>query len=210
MIRNAAGSSKAMGRHEEVLMKRLGAHYSALGYEVYTHVRLNIAWSNGLSDVDVLLYKDGQLTIVEIKSKHDKFDALNDQFKRMSDYVDFFYLATEKNIPDSTPPEMGLIFIDDQVTEVKPASKLMNKPRKSSLYALKKICLMNMLNGGHKNLLKSEIVDTILTHMDAQIIKSMIKDVAVCNNDIHINCPLFYYISAKQTKAAIQLERFLD
>jgi len=141
---NLNNSSKLLGIYEKKLIKKLTLFFKNQGYEIYPHVRLNIAWSNGLSDVDILLYKEGVVIVIEVKSKQDKLETLYDQFLRMSDYADYYYLATDKKIDVLNIKEIGIIHIGKEINIIKNAEKIIKPPKKSSLLALKKLCLMKM------------------------------------------------------------------
>lgn len=205
---NLHNSSKVLGKYEKELIKKLVYYFNEKGYETYPHVRLNIAWSNGLSDVDILLYKEGIIVAIEVKSKKDKLDALYNQFFRISDYVDYFYLATNKKINVLNSKEIGIINIGKKIKIIKDAEKLIKPPKKSSLFALKKICLMKMSGIKDDKKLKSRIIDIIINNMDERLIKSIIKEIALCTNSNHFDCPILKYIPAFESSQKIQLDNF--
>ena len=61
-------SPKKVGIHETRIIEQLTQYFGEKGYTVVSHVQLNISYGSILSELDMLLEKNGLLTYVEVKS----------------------------------------------------------------------------------------------------------------------------------------------
>ena len=111
-----------------------------------THSRLNIAWGPIISDIDILLVKNGLLTCVEVKSCKDKISRAPDQINQIRDFVDYAYVATEKKVKNWKTENVGLILVNGEKIKIeKRARKFTKKPQFLSVLCLKKNCIARML-----------------------------------------------------------------
>lgn len=88
-------SSKREGAYEARIIRRLVPFFENMGFEAVPHARLNIAWGNIISDIDLLLIKDGTLGAVEVKSSRDNMRRAGRQIDGLRDFVGFVYVATD-------------------------------------------------------------------------------------------------------------------
>ena len=106
-VKGIASSTKRMGKYEKNLIDKLTVYFNENGYNVFPHSSLNIAWGSILSDIDLLLIKNNYLIYVEVKSKRDKILKGMEQIGRKKDYIDYAYIATNKNINNWTDTKIG-------------------------------------------------------------------------------------------------------
>lgn len=102
-------SAKREGRHEARIIGRLVPFFEAAGYDAVPHARFNIAWGSILSDVDLLLVGRAQagtaggggvaarqaVAAVEVKSSRDDLRRAPAQVRRLLEYADYAYVATD-------------------------------------------------------------------------------------------------------------------
>jgi len=190
-------STKFIGKYEAPLISRLCKHFESLGFKAFPHVRLNIAWSSSLSDVDTLLIQDNLVTVVEVKSHRDKLARAEKQLEAISDYVDYSYVATDRLPRYWKSSRLGLLFIEDDVRVVKRASKIIGEPKLDSLIALPKKCLLQFLGQPHQErLLKYEIALRIRNLFDDESIRQCLKEIVLCQGCNHMECPILCLVSS--------------
>ncbi len=88
-------STKRIGKYETIIINNLQKYFSKLGYHAIPHARFDIAWGSILSDLDLLLVKDDQLILVEVKSSKDNLARARKQIEATEDFVDRVYIATD-------------------------------------------------------------------------------------------------------------------
>lgn len=100
-------SAKREGRHEARIIGRLVPFFEAAGYDAVPHARFNIAWGSILSDVDLLLVGRAPagaaaggggrqaVAAVEVKSSRDDLRRAQSQVRRLLEYADYAYVATD-------------------------------------------------------------------------------------------------------------------
>lgn len=112
-------SDKVLGKYEAPLMALLKTHFEEEGYEVYLHSSLNLPWHGALCDLDVLALRDGLITVIEVKSRHDNVKRAYVQLSKYRKYADYVYLAVEK-LPDLSGwgSDFGVILIQWGVVKV--------------------------------------------------------------------------------------------
>lgn len=185
-------STKSIGEYEEPIISRLCSHFESLGFKAFPHVRLNIAWGPSLSDVDTLLIQDNIVVAIEVKSSHDKLSRAQHQLESLSDYVDYSYVATDKLPRVWNSRKTGLLFVSqDEVSIVKRATQLMDKPKLDSFTALPKKCLLRF--SGEKRqekLVKHEIAHKIHHLYRNESIRDCLKEIAFCQNCTDTACPI--------------------
>lgn len=189
---NIYRSTKRIGKYEEQIIGILIDYFKLKGYQVIPHSSLNIAYGSILSDVDLLLIKNGNLTYVEVKSSRDHLARARQQIERVTDYIDYAYVATDKRIKDWNLPNVGLIYaINGKVTIAKRSKKLVNPPKFYSIATLKKKCLARFcdLKGNYiKSINKYELAENVYSKGTCP--KSILKEIVTCGDLCASNCPI--------------------
>lgn len=190
-------STKRIGRFEQPLIARVTEHFEGHGYKAFPHVRFNIAWSSSLSDIDVLLFRDDLITVVEVKSKRDKISRAWDQINAISDYIDYAYVATERLPKSWESDRVGLLFVNEsEVKELESAKRITGKPRTDSLFALPKKCLLQFLGESfQKNFLKAQIVSQVENHCSEELLRRCLKEIVLCHRCNEDSCPVLALVS---------------
>jgi hypothetical protein len=181
-----------MGQYERPLIALLANHFKSGGYRVFSHVRLNVALSPIVSDIDLLLLKNGELTLIEVKSSHDKFSRASSQIQGVSEFVDYAYVATDR-LPtmDWTDTHIGLILANgDEVLQLVRAKKFRGEPSRNGLFQLQKKCLCRMAGVKDAGITKFEIVDSVHANWDAPLLRECVKCVVVCGGQCETDCPI--------------------
>jgi len=184
-------SAKAIGKYEAPLINRICSYFASDGFRVFPHIRLNVAWSASLSDVDALLIKNETIVAIEVKSSQDKFSRAHYQLKAIADYVDYAYVATDRLPRNLFEGSIGLLQIaGDTVKIIKLAEPLEGKPTVQSLMALPRKCLLNVLDiYGQKGLLKYELAHMMRDSFDDGFLRLCAKEVAFCQECTLTRCP---------------------
>jgi hypothetical protein len=192
MAQNIAKSTKRIGRYEEKIIQTLTKYFRINGYEVIPHSSLNIAWGSIVSDVDLLLLKDNILTYVEVKSSKDNLARAKQQIDRMMDYIDYAYVATDKQVKNWNMPNVGLIYVQEEtVVIVKKAKKFSNKPKFYSIVALKKKCLAMFFGNNNRYIMlvnKYELAQHVYTKRKCT--RACLKEIVTCGELCDANCPI--------------------
>jgi hypothetical protein len=192
-------SSKDMGKYEEPLLRAVERFFVKRGYFVSSHVRLNVAWSNVISDIDVIAKSADECIIIEVKSDHDQFYRAFDQLQKLRGFADRLYIATNRPL-DSIKEEkwldksVGLIHIDDDQTVqiVKPAPKVPCYSLDGTLSQLKKKCLVQLatLLGVRTRTSKSEIEKKLTGNFSSSDLKVVTKYIVMCEHGCTESCIL--------------------
>ena len=191
---NVLKSSKREGRHESVIIKKLAMFFENLGYQTVPHARFNIAWGNILSDVDLLLLRDGEIIAVEVKSSKDNLKRARKQIENIKDYVDYAYVATNYVPRKFSVRSAGLIYVNGRVVILKRPKPLSDSPRLYSLDSLPKKCLCRWAkaeNQRHSNKTKTELASHILSKSDG--LKTKVKEIVTCGLNCDHGCPIWSF-----------------
>ena len=195
---NINGSTKRLGRHEAKIIESLTQYFRIRGYEAIPHVRLNIAWGNILSEMDVLLLKSGVLTYVEVKSHRDRLSKALRQIDRLKDYVDYACVATNRLVTNWSIPDVGLISVnDDVVTLVRKPRQFRNAPSFSSVISLKKKCLARFLGNGHAcrtYVNKYDLARYVYIVRKRECTRECLKEIVTCGNTCDTTCPIASFV----------------
>jgi hypothetical protein len=193
---NVALSKKKAGRYEEIVIQKLIPYFIGKGYEVVPHSRLNIAWGPIISDIDVLLIKDGLLTCVEVKSCKDKISRAPEQINQIKDFVDYAYVATEKAVQNWSTENVGLILVNGNTIKVmKKARKFSKKPTFLSILCLKKSCLNRMLTSDFTNFQhidKFDLAKKVYSKRGSKCTRKYIREIVTCGENCSV-CPIDDY-----------------
>jgi hypothetical protein len=169
-------------------------YFQHIGYVAVPHSRLNIAWGSILSDIDLLLLKDGMLIYVEVKSSQDNIMRAERQTERVMDYVDYAYVATDRKVRNWAIPNVGLIYVqEDAVTLIRRAKRFSKKPRFYSIIALKKKCLTRFFgNDGHclMTINKHELAQYVYAAKGKECTRECLKEIVTCGEPCDTNCPI--------------------
>lgn len=190
---NVFKSNKRLGNYEKPIINRLSEFFSDKGYEVISHSRLNFAWGSILSDVDLLLLKDNRLTYIEVKSHRDKFDRAFEQVERIKDFIDYAYVATEKEINNWTNPQIGLILVkNDCITIIRAAREFKNAPNFLSILILKKKCLAMFFNINDKSrqIEKYDLAQNVFTRKEEKCNRKYLREIVTCGENCSAFCPI--------------------
>lgn len=192
MAQNIAKSTKRIGRYEEKIIQTLTKYFRINGYEVIPHSSLNIAWGSIVSDVDLLLLKDQILTYVEVKSSRDNLARAKQQIERIIDYVDYAYVATDKQVKNWNMPNVGLIYVQEEaVVLVREAKKFSNKPKFHSIVALKKKCIAMFFGNNNRYIMlvdKYELAQH--AYAKRKCTRACLKEIVTCGELCAVNCPI--------------------
>jgi len=188
---NILKSSKHEGRHESVIIKKLVVFFENLGYRAIPHARFNIAWGNILSDVDLLLLKNDEIILVEVKSSKDNLKRARRQIENVKDYVDYAYVATDYIPRKFSLRNAGLIYVNGNIVILKSPKLLSDNPRLFSLYSLPKKCLCRwtkIRNQSYSQKSKSELANQIL---NSDALKPKVKEIVTCGLNCDHGCPIW-------------------
>ncbi|XHH10241.1 MAG: hypothetical protein ACFCUE_06310 [Candidatus Bathyarchaeia archaeon] len=191
-------SSKKIGKYENPLMQKISGALSSDGYDVLTHVRLNIAWSNVISDIDVIAISEKETIIMEVKSSHDNFYKAFSQLKNLEGFADKLYIATDKPVNtikmDKWVDEsIGLICVEEKKLKIiKPAKYFCAFPKVGAISQLRKKCLFHLANllGVPAYLSKAEIENRLVGTFNSLELKMVIKQIVLCEGNCEKNCIL--------------------
>lgn len=191
---NIRKSTKRLGKHEKVIIKKLQTHFEKHGYSVVPHASLNISWGSIISDLDLLLIKDNLLTLIEVKSSHDNLYKARNQIQKIEDYVDYAYVATDYYPRKWHMKDTGFIVANGKIDVIKEANRITKQPRINSVYSLKKICLSRLSGFSNesqtKNILKTRLAYHV-QNMRSNNLKEELKEIVTCHGDCKTSCPIW-------------------
>ncbi len=191
---NIAPSMKKKGKYEEAIIQRLIPYFTSKGYEVIPHSRLNVAWGPIISDVDLLLIKNGLITYVEVKSSKDKIARASEQINQTRDFVDYAYVATEKNVINWSISDVGLILVKaETIKMVKRARRFTKKPMFLSVLCLKKKCLAKLTGVDDsyiKRVDKYDLAQNAYTIKGSKCTRKYLREIVTCGEACTIFCPI--------------------
>lgn len=196
-IKSMARSKKRIGKYEKPLIIKMSNYFKENGYDTFSHVRFNIAWSGSLSDIDLLLIKNNEITYIEIKSKKDKIKNAYTQIHKIIDFVDYAYIVTNKDVETSNDEKIGLITLTEDVVNIINKAKLIDrKPLKKSIFQLNKKCLLNFYPAKNfHNLYKYELAEKIHSDFNKITLKQCIKEIVLCQKCVLNKCPILKYLN---------------
>lgn len=193
---NVLKSSKKEGIHEAKIIKKLFPFFQNEGFTIIPHARFNIAWGNILSDIDMLLIKDDQIGVVEIKSSKDDLRRAKKQIDNLKDYVDFVYIATDYHPRKFPFRNAGLIHVGEDICVIHTPKSLVNTPRLFSIDSLPKKCLCRMSEVKgikySKSTNKFELAEQILNNAQLEL-KQELKEIVTCGLNCDSACPIWNF-----------------
>jgi Holliday junction resolvase len=201
-------SSKEIGKYEEPLFRALEHFFKQQGYTVLTHARLNVAWSNVISDIDVIAISNETIIMVEVKSDHDCFYRGFEQLRKLKGFADQLYIATNRPIQNLQEDKwrdksIGLIKIDGEMAEIiRPAEHIHGLCTSEVISQLRKKCLVKVasLLNVSKYLPKTEIEKRLRERFDNADLKVITKNIVLCDSNCGINCLLEPFLIASCNK----------
>lgn len=195
---NILKSKKKVRKYEKILIKKIKNYFINLGFSVIPNARFNISWGSITSDLDLLLLKENEITIVEVKSKHDTLSRAKNQIKKITDFADYVYLATDVYPKKFIEKSIGLIYVTNNGIEViKDAKKIIKLPDFISVASLQKKCLLRRLNNitsERKDQDKYNIALSYFKKVDKNILKNELKEIVTCGLKCELNCPIWKFI----------------
>jgi Holliday junction resolvase-like predicted endonuclease len=197
--KNIRSSTKHLGSFESKIIRSLVHFFGLKGYEVVPHASLNIAWGSILSDIDLLLVKDGLLTYVEVKSRRDNLAKAIVQIEKVKDYFDYAFIATDRQIGDLDTSNIGLISVKgDKAKLIAKAGRFKNKPTFSSLISLKKKCLVKFVgNGGARptHVSKYELARYVHEVRTSECTRKCLREIVTCGDTCDTHCPITKFVN---------------
>jgi Holliday junction resolvase len=197
-------SSKEIGKYEEPLLATLKDFLKKQGYAVLTHARLNVAWSNVISDIDVLAIKNEKIVIIEVKSDHDCFYKGFRQLEKLKGFADQLYIATNRPIHHLLENKwrdksIGLIKVNAEMAEIiRPAEQIQGLSTNEAISQLKKKCLARLasLLNVSKCIPKAEIERRLRARFNDADLKIIVKNIILCDSDCGNDCILEPFLVA--------------
>jgi Holliday junction resolvase-like predicted endonuclease len=187
-------SPKRTGAYETLLIDQLSKHFKQIGFAVIAHAKLNFSYGCMFSELDMLLEKNGLLTYVEVKSDKDKISKAFEQVNRAKDYIDYAYIATNKRLKQWDDKNIGLISIQgDGIKITKRAKRFTHDPRFSTIFSLRKKCLIQFANKGHQcrdTQNKDFLARYIYSSKDKKLSRECLKEIVACSNMDCAACPI--------------------
>lgn len=178
-------SSKVPGRFESRIIGTLGDHFRSCGYHVIPHARFDIAWGAILSDLDLLLVREDQLTVIEVKSSRDHLARAAAQIDRCLDFADAAYIATDY-YPRVWPAcPAGRIVVDNNTVDVlqepgrpdgHPDARILR-----ALDSLRKSSLVRLLPGYPRSHIVYDMARAVYASYDGDL-KHAIKCIVTCQD----------------------------
>lgn len=176
-------STKRSGKYEDVIISQLQPYFTELGYETVSHARFDIAWGSILSDVDLLLIKNNQLILVEVKSSRDNLSRAKNQIKQIEDFVDLIYVATDYYPRKWPSRKAGRIVVKEgQVRILKDAKPLDKLPKLETLLSLRRESLAKLLGKSEneiKRLTKFQLA-MLVREINQHDLKDKLKELVTC------------------------------
>jgi Holliday junction resolvase len=197
--KNIRSSTKHLGAFEKKIIRSLVHFFELRGYDVVPHASLNIAWGSIISDIDLLLLKDGLLTCVEVKSHRDNLAKAIVQIEKVKDYFDYAYVATDRQIRGLDLSNLGLISVNgESVRLTRKAQRFENKPRLSSVISLKRKCLDRFVGSGdtHRaNVNKYELARFVHEIRTNECNRSCLREIVTCGDTCDTTCPITKFVN---------------
>ena len=186
-------STKVLGRFERPAIESVARYFSRQGYLVAQHVRLNVAWSSILSDVDVLATDGTDIIAVEVKSSRDNASRATRQLRALRSYVDYLYLAIEGNHVVKPERNVGLLLIQgDEVVCTRTAMRQVKLPDVASLVRLQRICLSRISSNGRKYPTKMDLAREAHGSLKGNL-RRCLSEVVTCSRQCDTACPIWKY-----------------
>lgn len=175
-------SKKRVGKHEEIIIKDLKRYFTDLGYFTIPHARFDIAWGSILSDLDLLLVKDDELILIEVKSSKDNLGRARKQIEEIEDFVDKAYVATNYYPSKWPSKKAGKIVVTNGEVEILKEAKILNRPPKlRTLLGLRKSSLHKLLDDSkNENVLSKYQIARRVYQSCPENLKGEIKQIVTC------------------------------
>lgn len=184
-------STKKMGKYEKSLISKLTHFYEKQDYEVFPHSSLNIAWGSIYVDLDLILFKKGLVTYIEVKSKKDHFQRAYKQIENVKDFIDYAYIASDKVEIKLKNEKIGIISIQDAEICIKnKPHRITEEPNLYSVLSLKKKCIERFFSDLENTRLISKYQLAVKVHSERDLCsKENLKKIALCNQNCD-ECPI--------------------
>ncbi|AIF85028.1 hypothetical protein NTE_02993 [Candidatus Nitrososphaera evergladensis SR1] len=184
------------GIHEVPLISVVEDYFRIQGFTTYPHATLNIAWSNIVSDVDVLAIKEDQVIAIEVKSKKDVFEKAFTQLKDIAPFVDRTFIATDDEVKANkyrnSAEEFGILYLDlvyDETIVKKKPRAMTTKPSIKQICYLRRCCLEELARGygipPHQS--KQYIALDLLRLKYTEKLRTQLKQIVALNRQRHLH-----------------------
>lgn len=191
-------SHKQVGNFEEKIIKKVKKYFQNEGYLVYTHSRLNVAWSTILSDIDILAILNDEVIITEVKSERDNLNKAFTQLQNIKGFSDKLFIATDKNIKNINldkweDEDIGLLHVkNDVIKKIKIAKNIQHLPDDEAFIKLKKKCLVKLVKllGLPSSMTKKQMEIRLRENYNEYDLKLIAKNIALCNENCDTGCIL--------------------
>lgn len=155
------------------------------------HVRLNVAWSSIVSDVDVLATNGLDLIAVEVKSSRDNLARASKQLHALDSYVDYVYLAMETAKETVIDKEIGILLVQgDHVVCPRLPTRLTGRPDIASMARLQRICLSRIATESHWFGSKLSLAEAARGALDGEELRRCVGEVVTCMRQCETSCPI--------------------
>jgi Holliday junction resolvase len=182
------------GAYEKPLIYSLQDHFRTRGFFTHRHAQLNIAWSNIISDIDLLAFNKKEVIAIEVKSKKDIFTRAFKQLEKIAPFVDKAYVATDDEVKANTfrktNSNFGILYIDltyNNIITKKGARLYKQIPSIEALCYLQKCCLQELACEFKVAPFQSKqyIALDIIQRANSVELKHKLKDIVVYKKILH-------------------------
>jgi hypothetical protein len=161
---------------------------------VAEHVRLNVAWSSVVSDVDVLATNGLDLIAVEVKSSRDNLARASKQLHALDSYVDYVYLAMEGTKETTIDKKIGILLVQgNYVVCPRPATRLTGRPDIVAMARLQRICLSRISPERQWFGSKLSLAETARGALDEEGLRRCVGEVVTCMRQCDTSCPIWKF-----------------
>ena len=185
-------STKKIGEREKKIIQQLCDYFSMLDFRVFPHSSLNIAWGSIIIDLDLVLIKNDMVSYIEVKSKKDHFKNAIKQINNVKDFIDYAWIASDRNNINFKEPDIGLILLFDEKIRIENQPKKINDdPNFYSVLSLKKKCLTHFFSDlkNTKLVSKYSLAKKIFS-INNLCNKQCLKEIALCSQQCTHYCPI--------------------
>jgi len=179
-------SPKLNGKHETLIINQLIKFFRNKGYQVQNHVSLNIAWGSLLSEIDLILQNNNEITIIEVKSKKDNINSAHKQIETYKKYADYVFIASNDMLfKYNFDKDIGLIYVDNGINIMRNASRINYLIDYDDLKILKNKCLVKFLDNSisNKKHTKKDLLELIKCKLQNFELNTKFKKVLFCNKE---------------------------
>ena len=135
------------------------------------------------------------MTVIEVKSRRDKIARAEQQIQRISDYIDYGYVATDRLLEHWGEPAIGLLHVGETVKTIARAKRFAGRPSIESFFALQRRCLLRFLGeGSNSRLLKYDVAERVRLMGSEASIRRCLKRIVTCARNCKTDCPIWRFV----------------